>query len=277
MTIMDQQSSAALFNQTEGSRFELIPTNGIVERATAALPPHATLTVTCSPKNGVDHTIDKAIALAPHFAQVIPHIAARMIRSEEHLNIVLDRLAEYDVNDVFIVGGDQEKPLGPYQHGLDVLQSLAARDNGLRSIGIPAYPEGHPHIDTDTLNQNLAAKAPLADYVVTQMCFDPEQVLAWLQQQRASGLQLPCYLGLPGPVRLDKLLRIAPRIGVTDSFRFLRKNLKLTGKLMRGYDPSDLVNAYTPYVNESNYGIAGFHVYTFNELDTLKTVEGGDG
>ncbi|WP_185959596.1 methylenetetrahydrofolate reductase [Lentibacillus cibarius] len=274
---MDQQTSATLFNQTGGPRFELIPTNGIVERATAALPSQATLTITCSPTNGINATVDKAIALAPHFARVIPHIAARMIRSDDHLNVVLDRLAAHDVNDVFIVGGDQEKPLGPYHCGLDLLQSLATHDNRALHIGIPAYPEGHPHIDTDTLQQDLKAKAPLAHYMVTQMCFDPEQVLAWLQQQRASGVQLPCYLGIPGPVKLNKLLRIAPRIGVTDSLRFLRKNLKLSRKLMRGYDPSDLVNAYTPYLNESDYGIAGFHMYTFNELETLKTVEeGGD-
>lgn len=272
--MMDQQSSTALFNQAGASRFELIPAKGIVERATAALPSHATLTITCSPTNGIDATIEKSIALAPHFAQVIPHIAARMIRSEKHLNTVLDRLAENDVHEIFIVGGDQEKPLGPYQHGLELLQSLATHENGLHRIGIPAYPEGHPHIDTATLNQDFAAKAPLAHYTVTQMCFDPEQVLAWLRKQRASGLQLPCYLGLPGPVKLDKLLRIAPRIGVTDSLRFLRKNLKLSRKLMRGYDPSALVNAYTPYLNESDYGIAGFHIYTFNELDTLEKAGG---
>lgn len=272
--MMDQQSSTVLFNQTRGPRFELIPANRIVERATAALPSHATLTITCSPTNGIDATIDKSIALAPHFARVIPHIAARMIRSEEHLNTVLERLAEHDVHEIFIVGGDQEKPLGPYHHGLALLQFLATHENGLYRIGIPAYPEGHPHIDTDTLNQDFAAKAPLAHYAVTQMCFDSGQVLVWLQQQRASGLQLPCYLGIPGPVKLDKLLRIAPRIGVTDSLRFLRKNLKLSRKLMRGYDPGALVNAYTPYLNESDYGIAGFHIYTFNELDTLKKVGG---
>ncbi|MBY7141750.1 methylenetetrahydrofolate reductase [Virgibacillus sp. NKC19-3] len=270
--MMDQQTSAALFNQVGGPRFELIPANHIVERATAALPPHATLTITCSPTNGIDATIDKSIALAAHFAKVVPHIAARMVRSEEHLNNVLDRLADQAIHEVFIIGGDQEKPLGPYHHGLELLKALATRENGPRRIGIPAYPEGHPHIRAETLNQDFAAKASLAHYAVTQMCFDTEQVFAWLQQQRASGLQLPYYLGIPGPVKLDKLLRIAPRIGVTDSLRFLRKNLKLSTKLIRGYDPGALVNAYTPYLNESDYGIAGFHIYTFNELDTLQKV-----
>lgn len=272
--MMDQQSSAALFKQMGGPRFELIPANRIVERATATLPSQATLTITCSPTKGVDATIETSIALAPRFARVIPHIAARMIRDEEHLETVLDQLLAHDMDEIFVVGGDQKRPLGPYRHGLDLLQSLATREHGLHRIGIPAYPEGHPHIDHDILVEDTMAKASLAHYAVTQMCFNPDQVLAWLRRQREAGLQLPVYLGIPGPVKADKLLRIAARIGVTDSLRFLRKNLKLSGKLLRGYDATDLLNAYAPRLNEPDYGIAGFHTYTFNELDTLKKVSG---
>lgn len=270
--MMDQETSAALFKQIGGPRFEIIPAKRIVKRVTEALPYNSTLSVTCSPAKGVDTTVETTIELAPYFVQVVPHIAARMIRSEGHLDEVLDKLLEHDLDEIFVVGGDQGRPLGPYKNGLDLLQSLAEREHGLRSIGIPAYPEGHLHIDDDTLQRDLIAKAPFVHYAVTQMCFDSEQVLAWLLQQRAFGLQLSFYLGIPGPVKMDKLLRIAPRIGVTDSLRFLRKNLKLSGKLLRGYDASELVSAYTPHLNEPEYGIAGFHTYTFNELDTLKQV-----
>ncbi|SDI73259.1 methylenetetrahydrofolate reductase [Natribacillus halophilus] len=270
MEMMDRQSASELIGQMSEPRFELIPANRIVERTTAALPPYATLTITCSPKKGVDATIETAVALAPQFARVVPHIGARMIRSEEHLETMLDKLRDHGIDEIFVVGSDQDQPLGPYRDGLELLQSLAARDHGLRRIGIPAYPEGQPKIDNDILTKDLQAKAPLADYAVTQMCFDSGQVLSWLREQREAGLQLPFYLGIPGPVKPDKLLRIAASIGVTDSLRFLRKNLKLSGKLLHGYDASDLMNAYTPHLNDPDYGIAGFHIYTFNELVTLK-------
>lgn len=269
---MDKQSTSVLFNQMDEPRFELIPAHRIVERAMKTLPSHSTLTITCSPTKGVNETIETSIALAPHFTRVIPHIAARMIQSEGHLEELLYKLQAYDLDEIFVVGSDQGQPLGPYRHGLDLLQTLTTREHGLRRIGIPAYPEGHPHIDNDILANDLLAKAPLAHYAVTQMCFDPDQVLAWLRRQREAGLQLPFYIGIPGPVKLDKLLRIAARIGVTDSLRFLRKNLKLTGKLLRGYDATDLLGVYAPYLNNSDYGIAGFHTYTFNELDTLKKI-----
>lgn len=271
---MVRQSSAELLGQMGELRYELIPANRIVERAIASLPSDATLTITCSPTKGVDETIETSIELASQFARVIPHIAARMIESEEHLEAVIDKLLANNLDEIFVVGSDQRDPLGPYRHGHDLLQALASREHGLKRIGFPAYPEGHPDIDSDILAKDFEEKAQLANYAVTQMCFDPEQVLTWLKQQRAAGVRIPIYLGIPGPVKPDKLVRTAARIGVTDSIRFLRKNLKLTGKMLRGYDVSDLLNAYAPYLNDSDNGIAGFHIYTFNELDTLKNFSG---
>ena len=42
----------------------------------------------------------------------------------------------------------------------------------LREIGVPCYPQGHPTIPDETLLAALTAKAPLVDYMTTQMCFD---------------------------------------------------------------------------------------------------------
>lgn len=268
---MDQQAVTAIFQQKSGPRFEIIPAENIVERVKESLPSHSTLTVTCSPSKGIDASIETAVELAPHFAQVVPHIAARMIHSKEHLKKVFTRLKKNDINEIFVIGGDYREPIGPYAHGREVLEDLANYDHGLNHIGIPAYPEGHPNIGQTDLDDDIFQKEPYADYAVTQMCFDTKQVLTWLHDQRTAGLKLPVYLGIPGPVRLNKLLRIAPKIGVTDSLRFLKSNLKVSGKLFGGYDPSELIKSYDPYLrDEAEYNIAGLHMYTFNELSTLK-------
>ena len=44
-------------------------------------------------------------------------------------------------------------------------------------IGVPAYPEGHPDIADDRLQAVLAQKQPFADYMTTQMCFDPDAIV----------------------------------------------------------------------------------------------------
>lgn len=268
----EQETMEVLFAQDGGPRFELIPTKRIVQQAKENLPAETTLTITCSPTHGIDQTIDTTIELAPHFDKVVPHIAARMVESEEYLDAVLEKLYDHKIADIFIVGGDQKEPLGPYENGLAVVKYVSEHEHRPRRIGVPAYPEGHPNVDDKTLARDLLEKTPFAQYAVTQMCFDTDQVLAWLQEQRESGVEIPIYLGIPGPVRPDKLLRIAPKIGVMDSLRFLRSNLKLSGKLLRGYDPGELIEAYTPHFNDSTYDISGFHTYTFNELSKFKKI-----
>jgi len=270
LTIIEQQSAASLFEQIGEVRFELIPAKNIIERAVYSLPSHATLTITCSPTKGIDTTIDMAITMAKNFTRVVPHIAARMVKSKNHLTDVLHTLKSYHLDEIFVVGGDYQNPLGPYHNGYDLLKAISKQDHHLRHIGIPAYPEGHPNVDQHTLDQDLMKKSAFATYTVTQMCFDFEQIFSWLKNQRDAGLTLPVYLGIPGPVRIDKLLRVASRIGVTDSLRFLRKNLRLSGKLLRGYDALTLLTNYTAHLNDINNNVSGLHAYTFNELDTIK-------
>lgn len=265
-----RQSVNPASEQLSEPRYELIPTSRIIERAAATLPAHSTVSVTCSPAQGVDETVIVSVAMASHFARVIPHIAARMVHGEQHLADIVDKLSAAGLDEIFVVGGDQAEPLGPYRRGLDLLQALAHRDHGIRRIGVPAYPEGHPHIADDVLAQDLKEKTQYADYAVTQMTFDASGALQWLRGLRKADIRLPVYFGIPGPVRPDKLLRIAGRIGVTDSIRFLRSNLRLTGRLLRGYDAGELVKVYAPHIHDPDYGIGGFHIYTFNELDGVE-------
>ena len=59
-------------------RYEVIPVQGI-EQKVAALPYGATVTVTASPKLGIDRTFDVSMALAARGFTVVPHFAARMV------------------------------------------------------------------------------------------------------------------------------------------------------------------------------------------------------
>lgn len=79
-------------------------------------------------------------------------------------------------------------------------------------MGIAAYPEGHPKIDSVTLLADLLAKQVYADYAVLQLTFDPEALLRWLERGRQQRFRLPVYLCLSGMLRLDRLLRIGLRL-----------------------------------------------------------------
>ena len=78
------------------------------------------------------------------------------------------------------------------------------------------------------LMEALEKKKDLADYIVTQMCFDANILGDWLVRINQQGVHLPVWVGLPGVIERGRLLRTSLRIGVGDSLAFLdEKNLKL--------------------------------------------------
>ena len=204
------------------ARFEVLPFPGIVEEA-ARLPRPVRVTVTCSPKQGPDRAVEVAAGLRRLDHSVTVHVAARMVRDRDHLGRLLAGLTDAGVDDLFLIGGDIEDPVGEYASAVDLLPLVVDHAQRPGMIGIAGYPEGHPRISGEDLDQALRDKSRLADYVVTQMCFDPEALHTWIVRQREQGMELPVVIGMPGRVARRKLLKMSARIGVGPSIDFLRK------------------------------------------------------
>ncbi len=253
------------------ARFEVVPLRG-VEEEVAHLRPGTTVTVTCSPRRGVDGTLDLAERLSERGYEVVPHISARLVAGRGHLEEILGRLAHACVRDLFVIGGDVSHPAGPYVSAGALLGAIAELDHGPREIGIAGYPEGHPLIDDEALFQALREKQRLATYLVTQICFDPHTVFDWVARMRDRGIHLPVHIGLPGAGRRRKLLEISLRVGVGDSVRYLAKHGSLMARLMRrgGYRPEAFVLRAAARIGDPELGIGGFHVFTFNQVGTTE-------
>jgi methylenetetrahydrofolate reductase (NADPH) len=246
-------------------RYETLPF-GALDRELDALDHPLILTVTCSPRHGNDHTVDVAEHLRERGHSVVVHLAARMVRSEAHLDTLLGRIRGAGISDIFLIGGDQEEPLGPFSRGLDLLPVLRNHTDAPGRIGVPGYPEGHPQITPEVLLADLRAKEPLADYVVTQLCFDVPALTDWLAEIRESGIALPIYAGLPGMVDRKRLLEVSMRVGVGPSISYLRKQHGLTHLAGRVHRTAErLYDEVSPLVDTA-FGFAGIHFFTFNRL-----------
>jgi methylenetetrahydrofolate reductase (NADPH) len=247
-------------------RYEILPFGSAEDEARALDP--LVITVTCSPRHGVDQTVDVVTRLAAQGHRPVPHLAARMIRDHAHVDELLERLAASGVEDIFVIGGDGEAPIGEFASAVDLLPIIAGHRLRPQRIGVGAYPEGHPLIDPETLDSALRGKAVLADYMVTQMCFDAAALLGWMERSRAQGIALPVYVGIPGAVDRRKLLEISVRIGVGTSITFLRKQQgglkRLLGRPEHAGDR--LHEEIAPMIGDPELGIAGIHYYTFNSL-----------
>ncbi len=257
-------------------RYELIPIGGMMEQA-RLLPTGSTITVTCSPKHGIDTSLRLAESLIAEGYHAVPHVAARLIHGNAELQTILDRLARSGLHEVFVVGGDAPAPAGPYRGGRELLETMAAMSPRPEIIGVPAYPEAHASISSADMQGALDVKNELADYAVTQICFDAQVILLWLAAQQRRGLRLPVYIGLPGVIDRMKLMGLAMRIGLGASTRVLRRQSGLASRLFGGstYRPDELIQALVPaFDTPEGPGLAGFHMNTFNQVeDTLAWVQ----
>jgi methylenetetrahydrofolate reductase (NADPH) len=250
-------------------RYEVFPLHSVVDKVAEHLPAgDVTLTVTASPAKGIERTVEVAELLAAQGRRVVPHLSARLIRDTAHLEDIVERLAACGIDDALVVAGDLKEPVGVFSDALGLLTALAGFTNHFEQLGITGYPESHPFIDDDVTVQAMWDKRHYAGYVVSQVCFDPRVIAAWVRRVRRRGVELPIHVGVPGPVEPTRLLRISSSIGVGESARFIRRHTSWLRHLLRagGYRPSRLIDGLAATIADPALNVAGFHFYTFNEV-----------
>ena len=251
--------------------YELIPLKNVHDQA-AFLPAGATVSVTASPAKGLEATVKLAGAMEGLGFHAIPHLSARMVRDRAHLRELLARLADLGIDRAFVVGGDADEP-GEFRDGLSLLRAMADLGNGPAHIGVPSYPQGHPDIPDEALLAALREKAPFAEYMATQLCFDHRAIAGFIAARRAEGSMLGVKIGVPGVAEIPKLLTISARIGVRDSGRFLSKNARFVGQLLTSggiYRPTGLLEQLAPVLADPVAGVVGLHLYTFNQVESTE-------
>jgi methylenetetrahydrofolate reductase (NADPH) len=266
---IDEASKKALVAFLRSPRYEVLPTEDVEERLLAGVPRDVTITITASPRRGIDATVDLATRLAGHGFVVVPHLSARLIRDESHLQEILAALATIGARDVFVVAGDAREPAGKFPDSVSLLEAITAEKHGLRDIGVTGYPERHSFIDDDLTIQAMWDKRRLATYIVSNLCFDPRVVKRWVARVRKRGVQLPIRIGLAGVADPAKLLRVSTKIGVVDSARFLKghSNWFLRTLQPGGYSPERFITGLLPELAAADRKVTGLHVFTFNEIE----------
>jgi methylenetetrahydrofolate reductase (NADPH) len=257
----------ALVSLLQKPKYEILPMKH-VEQQFAFIPAEAKVTVTVSPSKGNSATLELTEQLSSIISpeRITPHISARLVESHEHLDTILKHTRDLGIQELFIVGGDTQTPAGPFTNSFELIRAIRDVDADIR-LGITAYPDGHPSIPNEVLLEDLALKAPYAQFMSTQLCFDGDKITTWLKQVRSHGISLPLLVGIAGVVDIIKLTQIATRIGVGDSVRYLSKHAGTVFKLLGGYKPDELLENLNEPLNNETSKVAGFHIYTFNQLE----------
>jgi methylenetetrahydrofolate reductase (NADPH) len=189
------------------------------------LPAGSCVHVAHTPKATLDQVVQLSLRLQQCGLRASPHIVARRIASEQSLRTALGALKRGGVEQILLVAGDRQQPVGEFSSTLQILDSGATVDAGIGSIGVAGHPEGHQAIDAAGLWQALAHKQAFGErtgtaiHIVSQFTFNPSAIHAWQRELAGRGIRLPVRVGIAGPTPLVKLLQFALRCGVGTSLR----------------------------------------------------------
>jgi methylenetetrahydrofolate reductase (NADPH) len=249
-------------------RYEVLPLEGIEDDLAASLERDVIITVTGSPSRGLDATLELSERLASDGWTVVPHLPARQVRDQAHLDELLDRIRAAGIRRLFVPAGDASAAEGAFHGAAALLSAMGGRRADFDEIGITGYPESHHLIPDEETIRSMFEKAEMATEIISQICFDAGTIADWIAKVRARGTHLPIWIGLPGIVDYRKLFRISARIGLGESARFLGHQHGLLSRLLtRRFTPDGLVRELAPTAADPDARVVGFHLYTFNEVE----------
>jgi methylenetetrahydrofolate reductase (NADPH) len=276
-------ASPSVADMLRGYSIEVNPSESkIIDAAPVRLDPGTEVFLTWIPGTNPMDTVAPAAKLRSAGLFPVPHIGARHIESAAQLEQLAARLAgEAGVDRVLIIAGDREKPAGPFDSSLAVMQSGLIQKAGITRISVGGFPEGNPNISNPVLAEALTAKVQFSRStglkltVVTQFCFESEPIIEWLRGIRASGVDVPVRVGFAGPAGLIALTRYALRCGVGNSVRVLTEKPSFA-KLLIEKGPEPIIREVATALGPGNgselpLGIAGLHFFVFGGFN--KTVD----
>lgn len=233
----------------------------------ALLPADTPVYVNHLPRHQLADSLASIAALRAAGLEPVPHIAARRIAGHAELETFLRAAG---VRKALILGGDEPEARGPYADGAALIRTGLLESCGLREIGLPGYPEGHPRIPQLALQQAfgeklaLAAGHGLSAYVVTQFCFAPGRIVEYCAALARSAPGVPVYAGLAGPASAAALLRYAQRCGVSASLRALQAQGLNAVRLVTRTDPGEQLAALAHYcAAHAQCNVVGVHLFSF--------------
>lgn len=179
----------------------------------------------------------------------------------------LDIMKRAGIENVLALRGDAVEGATPtdFHYAKDLIP--LCREAGF-CVGAAAYPEGHIDcLDFATSIKHLKEKQDAgAEFFVTQLCFDNQHALRFLEEARSAGITVPITFGIMPFMSKAQIQRMVFMCGASLPSPII--------KLLARYenDPASLRAAGVDYacnqlVGLGQAGVDGLHVYCMNHAD----------
>ncbi|WP_237280404.1 methylenetetrahydrofolate reductase [Subtercola vilae] len=140
------------------------------------------------------------------------------------------------------------------------------------TVAVAAFPNGHPRsrFDGQDVDALLAKQAAGATLAITQLFFEAEHYLAFVDRARAAGVTIPILPGVMPVTSASRLRRIAELAELTPPPRLLAA-LEAAGTDEQRFAVG-VENAVALASAVTAGGAPGIHLYTFNRHEAVLTV-----
>ena len=208
----------------------------------------------------------------------MPHFPARIIPDSATLNDWITRYkGEAGVRQALLLGGGVNTPAGEFDSSMQLIETGAF--NGFARLHVAGHPEGNRDIDPDGSDravmealrwkQKFSERTDADMAIVTQFCFEPDPVIAWVDRLAAEGITLPVHIGIAGPAKLQTMLKFAIACGVGPSLRVLQRRAKDVTKLLLPFEPDEMIAALAAHkAANPGFGIEAVHFFPLGGIKT---------
>ena len=200
-------------------------------------------------------------------------------RTSEEIENIIERFAEAGVHDILALRGDPSTGPGTewvttpggFTYAIELVEML--RKRGDMSIGVAAWPSGHP--ESKSKNQDARVLADKqragADFAITNLFFDADHYFSMVEEAAAHGCDMPILPGLMPVTNVSQIERFTTLSGakfpqhLTEKFHAIADDAAAVESL-----GVDVVTELAEKLLAG--GAPGIHMYTLNRSSSTRRV-----
>ena len=229
--------------------------------------------VTYLPDEKSENVIETSKKINEEGLTAIPHLPARTIKDDSKLEKYIGSLSEIaGCNKILVIGGGSIQT-GNIASSMQVLKTDLLSKYNFVQVGLAGHPEGNPDISDKELDKAIIEKNMFAQnvdfkmYLATQFFFESSSFEKWETHLISLKNNLDIHAGIPGPATLKTLISFATSCGISNSIRFLSKQVLNISKLATSKTPDKLIVDLAEYkqINPSSK-LAKLHFYAFGGI-----------
>ncbi len=243
---------------------------GRLEEVRRLLPAGKAVYVSYLPKQEWRETEETCRAVRAAGFRPVPHVPVRLLPDAATVDRVFGSFVDTaKVDEVLLISGDYPQAMGPYGEVLQLMNSGALQQHGLKRLSVAGHPEGHPKVQLADIRRaeldkvRMAQQAGLELTLVTQFFFEQTPFLEWARELRSAGVQARIVGGLAGPTKLSSLIKFGLRCGAGASMRVLTARPAAFTKLLGDHGPESVLRGLAQARCDNSDDFSGIHLFCF--------------